>query len=192
MRKEFQDAIEKRNEILMRGFVNEDNVVGKRIEKITEFSIDPLVLTFTDGTYMVFGIEEVDGNGPSICRQSYRRLSKDQMVEAGILTKAQGIEYQEALDVIAAHEKERHLLATRNERLKQYEELKNEFEPQDAGCITSNDGCIGWGGGTCPVSGAARVWYACADGSYGFATAEELRWEHVGAGGDIIKYRVVK
>jgi hypothetical protein len=124
-------TIEKRNEILMRGFVNEDNVVGKRIEKITEFSIDPLVLTFTDGTYMVFGIEEVDGNGPSICRQSYRSLSKEQMIKAGILSQAQGIEYQEALDVIAAHEKERHLLATRNERLKQYEELKKEFEPQE-------------------------------------------------------------
>jgi hypothetical protein len=115
----------------MRGRVNEDQAVGKRIEKITEFSIDPLVLTFTDGTYMVFGIEEVEGNGPSICRQSYSNLSTDQMVKAGILTKAQGIEYQEALDVIAAHEKESHLRATRNERLKQYEELKKEFEPQE-------------------------------------------------------------
>jgi hypothetical protein len=53
------------------------------------------------------------------------------MVKAGILTQAQGIEYQEALDVIAAHEKESHLLATRNQRLKQYEELKKEFEPQE-------------------------------------------------------------
>ncbi len=124
-------AVAHRNEILMRGRGNEDQAVGKRIEKITEFSIAPLVLTFTDGTYMVFGIEEVVGNGPSIYRQSYRKLSKDQMVKAGILTKAQGIEYQDALDVIAAHEKESHLLATRNERLKQYEELKKEFEPQE-------------------------------------------------------------
>jgi hypothetical protein len=53
------------------------------------------------------------------------------MVKAGILTQAQGIEYQEALDVIAAHEKERVMLATRNARLKQYEELKKEFEPQE-------------------------------------------------------------
>jgi hypothetical protein len=131
MNNELQDSVAHRNEILMRGWGNADQAVGKRIEKITEFSIDPLVLTFTDGTYMVFGIEEVDGNGPSICHQSYRRLSKDQMVKAGILTQAQGIEYQEALDVIAANEKESHLLATRNERLKQYEELKKEFEPQE-------------------------------------------------------------
>jgi hypothetical protein len=131
MNKELQDSVAHRNEILMRGWGNADQAVGKRIEKITEFSIDPLVLTFTDGTYMVFGIEVVDGNGPSICLQSYRKLSKDQMVKAGILTQAQGIEYQEALDVIAAHEKESHLLATRNQRLKQYEELKKEFEPQE-------------------------------------------------------------
>ena len=131
MNKELQDSVAHRNEILMRGWGNADQAVGKRIEKITEFSIDPLVLTFTDGTYMVFGIEVVDGNGPSICLQSYRKLSKNQMVKAGILTQAQGIEYQEALDVIAAHEKESHLLATRNERLKQYEELKKEFEPQE-------------------------------------------------------------
>jgi hypothetical protein len=131
MNKELQDSVAHRNEILMRGWGNADQAVGKRIEKITEFSIDPLVLTFTDGTYMVFGIEVVDGNGPSICLQSYRKLSKNQMVKAGILTQAQGIEYQEALDVIAAHEKESHLLATRNQRLKQYEELKKEFEPQE-------------------------------------------------------------
>jgi hypothetical protein len=131
MNNELQDSVAHRNEILMRGWGNADQAVGKRIEKITEFSIDPLVLTFTDGTYMVFGIEVVDGNGPSICLQSYRKLSKNQMVKAGILTQAQGIEYQEALDVIAAHEKESHLLATRNQRLKQYEELKKEFEPQE-------------------------------------------------------------
>jgi hypothetical protein len=124
-------AVALRDAVSMRGRVDCDQAVGKRIEKITEFSIDPLVLTFTDGTYMVFGIEVVDGNGPSICLQSYRKLSKDQMVKAGILTQAQGIEYQEALDVIAAHEKESHLLATRNQRLKQYEELKKEFEPQE-------------------------------------------------------------
>jgi hypothetical protein len=124
-------AVALRDAVLMRGWGNADQAVGKRIEKITSFSIDPLVLTFTDGTYMVFQIEEVQGNGPSICHQSYRRLSKEQMVKAGILSQAQGIEYQEALDVIAAHEKESHLLATRNQRLKQYEELKKEFEPQE-------------------------------------------------------------
>jgi fatty acid-binding protein DegV len=124
-------AVALRDAVSMRGWGNADQAVGKRIEKITEFSIDPLVLTFTDGTYMVFQIEEVQGNGPSICHQSYRRLSKEQMVKAGILSQAQGIEYQEALDVIAAHEKERVMLATRNERLKQYEELKKEFEPQE-------------------------------------------------------------
>jgi hypothetical protein len=129
--KNIDDAVAHRKEIWMRGGVDCGQAVGKRIERITEFSIDPLVITFTDGTYMVFGIEEVDGNGPSICRQSYRRLSKEQMVKAGILSQAQGIEYQEALDLIAAHEKERVMLATRNERLKQYEELKKEFEPQE-------------------------------------------------------------
>jgi hypothetical protein len=123
-------AVALRDAVSMRGR-GDPQAVGKRIEKITEFSIDPLVLTFTDGTYMVFGIEVVDGNGPSIYRQNYHKLSKDQMVKAGILTQAQGIEYQEALDVIAAHQKESHLLATRNERLKQYEELKKEFEPQE-------------------------------------------------------------
>ena len=77
-------------------------------------------------------------------------------------------------------------------------------DPRELGIAKSNDalesitvracedGCIGWGGGACPVSGAVRVWYACANGSYGFATAEELRWEHLGGGSDIIKYRVVK
>jgi hypothetical protein len=33
--------------------------------------------------------------------------------------------------VLHKHEKERVMLATRNERLKQYEELKKEFEPQE-------------------------------------------------------------
>lgn len=117
--------------VSLRGRVDCDLAVGKRIEKITDFSIDPLVITFTDGTYMVFEIEEVQGNGPSICRQSYPNLKKDEMVKSGVLSPAQAIEYQEALDVIHAHEKERVMLATRNERLKQYETLKQEFEPQE-------------------------------------------------------------
>ncbi len=124
-------AVALRDAVSMRGRVDCDQAFGKRIEKITSFSIDPLVLTFTDGTYMVFRIEEVQGNGPSICHQSYPHLTDRELAASRILSPIQAIEYQEALDVIAAHEKERVMLATRNQRLKQYEELKTEFEPQE-------------------------------------------------------------
>lgn len=123
-------AVALRDAVSLRGLFDCNKAVGKRIEKITRFPADQLVITFTDGTYMVFQIEEVPGNGPSICHQSYPNLTIMELAQAGILSPSQVIDYQEALDVIHAYGQERMLLATRNERLKQYEELKKEFEPQ--------------------------------------------------------------
>jgi hypothetical protein len=48
---------------------------------------------------MVFRIEEVRGNGPSICHQSYPHLTDRELAESRILSPAQTIEYKDALDM---------------------------------------------------------------------------------------------
>jgi hypothetical protein len=56
---------------------------------------------------------------------------------------------------------------------------------------TRDDGWIEWNGGDCPVGPDVVVEYVSRDGATYRCHAKILRWNWIGAGGDIIKYRVV-
>lgn len=77
------------------------------------------------------------------------------------------------------------------------EGLEWELTKSDGDLVTlvqDEHGFIPWNGGECPVGYGVKVEYKMKSGPSevfeGFP--DGLRWEHIGSGGDIIAYRVVK
>jgi hypothetical protein len=51
---------------------------------------------------------------------------------------------------------------------------------------------IPWEGGECPVPEDAKVLILDRSGDMTSVTAGHMRWNHIGSGGDIVKYAVLK
>lgn len=58
--------------------------------------------------------------------------------------------------------------------------------------VSANDGWIKWRGGECPVNPDTLIAVEFRNGSIGtMFRANRLRWQHHGAGGDIIAYKLL-